>query len=282
MLKWVSAHPLRGYGLCVALICLIGSMAWAGETPHTERDWYPYLSRTAQVENGATRFSVTPVSDWSYAPEGPTAETYTEAAFDFADLKNVWFVLEPQPGSTLAAHTFLLFEFTDDRLIGLTIEARRERYEEYSAIRGAFNAFELSYLWASARDLLTRRVVMLQHDVYIYPLALSEAQKQILLRRLLERTHDLETRPRFYNTLFSNCTNELAKATELEWSPAFILTGTSDDHLFDLGVIPGKRAGEDFATAESAARFTIFVQELNAAPAAEFDARLLQRLRSAR
>ena len=63
-------------------------------------------------------------------------------------------MIEPQPGSQLAAHTLLLFEFEGDRLLGLTIEARRERNEDYSALRGIFNAFELAYVWGTARDFL--------------------------------------------------------------------------------------------------------------------------------
>src|SRR6185295_15456963 len=97
------------------------------------------------------------VTDWSYNSSGPVTQNYHDASFDYAELRNVWFVLEPQPGSKLAAHTFLMFEFTNDRLLGVTIEARREENEDYSALRGAFNAYELAYIWGSARDLLTRR-----------------------------------------------------------------------------------------------------------------------------
>jgi hypothetical protein len=243
--------------------------------PRAERDWYPYLGRTAQVEIDGDQVTADPVSDWTYGAEGEISQGYGARAFQISDVRNVWFLLEPQPGSQLAAHTLLLFEFSGDRLLGLTIEARREADEDYSAIRGAFNAYELAYVWAEARDLLTRRAVMLGHEVFVYPVAISDAQKQVLLRRVLERTDELERRPRFYNTLFSNCTNELAKAAGFHWAPAYILTGASDEYLFSRGIIPG----ESFEQAHARSDVTGFIRAHNDLDAAAFDAALLAELR---
>lgn len=272
---WWSVHPLRPAFASIGAILLLGAASCITSPPRADRDWYPYLSHTTHIEFADERFSVTPVSDWSYAQEGATAETYIEARYGLDELRNVWFVLEPQPGSQLAAHTLLLFEFEADRLLGLTIEARRERHEDYSALRGAFNAFELAYVWGTARDFLARRVVMLDHEVFVYPVAITEQQKRLLLTRLIERTRALEQRPRYYNTLFSNCTNELAKAAGFNWAPAYILTGRSDEYLFRRGVIPG----ETFEAAHARSDVTDFVRALNSAPAAVFDAELLAELR---
>ncbi|NWG54249.1 MAG: DUF4105 domain-containing protein [Hydrogenophilaceae bacterium] len=259
------------------LLCLCAAMLVAGcaTTARNDRTWLPYLAHTAQVARAPDGFAVTPVIDWSYNADGPTQQSRTIAAFAFRDLRNVWFVLEPQPGSNLAAHTFLLFEFAGDRLLGLTIEARREADEAYSVWRGLWNAYELSYVWASARDLLTRRAVYLRHETFVYPLALTDEQELTLLSRLLERTRRLEAEPRFYNTLFSNCTNELAKATSLPWHHSFVFTGASDDHLFRRGLIPGA----SFEDAHARADLTDFIRTLNDRPPAEFDAALLAELR---
>ncbi len=275
LMAWFGAHPLRPALAALAGILVLGAASCITGPARADRDWYPYLARAPHVELDAERFAVTPLSDWSYAPEGPTAETYTEAAYDLSELRGVWFMLEPQPGSQLAAHTLLLFEFEGDRLLGITIEARRERHEDYSALRGLFNAFELAYIWGSARDFLTRRVVMLDHEVFVYPVNITPQQNEMLLRRLLERTHALETQPRYYNTVISNCTNELAKAAGFNWAPAYIFTGRSDEYLFRRGIIPG----ESFAQAHARADMTDFVRALNAPPAERFDAELLAELR---
>jgi len=273
---WLGAHPLRPALGAIGAIFLLGGAGPLTEAPRADRDWYPYLSRTAQVTLDADGFSVSPISNWSYAASGPTDEAYLpEAHYQLSEVRAVWFVLEPQPGSQLAAHTLLLFEFSGDRLLGVTIEARRERHEEYSAIDGLFNAFELAYVWGTARDFLTRRTVMLDHEVFVYPVAIEPVQLRTLLTRLLERTHALQTQPRFYNTITSNCTNELAKAAGFNWAPAFVLTGRSDEYLYRRGILPG----ESFAQAHARSDMTAFIDALNARPASAFDAALLAELR---
>ncbi|MEJ0061364.1 MAG: DUF4105 domain-containing protein [Terricaulis sp.] len=167
----MARRPLR---VVLSGLLLIGLVGCVTARARNDRDWYPYLSHTSDVALANDRFHVAPVSDWRYEAPGPISETYTEASYDISELRRVWFMLEPQPGSTLAAHTLLLFEFEGDRLLGLTIEARRENGEEYSALSGAFNTFELSYVWASARDLLTRRAVMLDHEVFVYPIVIRK------------------------------------------------------------------------------------------------------------
>jgi hypothetical protein len=268
-------HPLRLALAAMAAILIVGAAGEMTQPPRADRDWYPYLARTPQVVMNDEMFSVSPVSDWSYFGDAPVSQAYIGADYAFSQLRNVWFMLEPQPGSQLAAHTLLLFEFEGDRLLGLTIEARRERDEDYSAIRGIFNAFELSYIWASARDLLTRRAVMLRHDVFLYPVQIDAERGRRLLRRLLERTNALETEPRYYNTIVSNCTNELAKAAGFHWAPAYIFTGRSDEYLFRRGLL----AGESFEAAHARSDITEFVRALNEAPAETFDAALLAEMR---
>ncbi|MDX2275254.1 MAG: DUF4105 domain-containing protein [Hyphomonadaceae bacterium] len=272
--NWTWAHPMR-LAIGVALAASLVGCATFSE-PRADRDWYPYLGRTSHVEMADDAVTISPVSDWTYTAQGERTRDYVERSFNISDVRNVWFMLEPQPGSQLAAHTLLLFELPNDRLIGVTIEARREQGEEYSALRGVFNAFELSYLWAEARDLLTRRATMLDHEIFVYPVDISDAQKQILLRRMLQRTDALEAEPRFYNTIFSNCTNELAKAAGFNWAPAYILTGTSDEYLFNRGIIPGA----SFVDAHARSDVTQWVKAHNDLSAEAFDAALLTELRA--
>lgn len=264
-------HPPVGVLFCVVALLMVGAMA---KPPRNDRDWYHYLAQTTHIALTPRGFAINPVTDWRYDGNGATSESYTKAAYQYGQLRKVWFLLEPQPGmEENAAHTFLLFEFDDGHLLGATIEARRERNEKYSAWDGLWNAYELAYLWGTPGDLLPRRAVMLSHQVYMYPLRVKPAAQREVLQRLLERTHELEAHPRYYNTLTSNCTNELAKVTRLRWDRSFILTGHADDHLFALGLIPGG----NFAEAEKRGDITDFIRANNGAQ--DFDAVLLAELR---
>jgi hypothetical protein len=98
----------------------------------------------------------------------------------------------------------------------------------------------------------------------------------MLLRNLLARTQKLEREPRFYNTVFSNCTNELAKAAGFHWAPAYVLTGTSDEYLFNRGIIPGA----SFEAAHAASDMSAWIKANNELNASAFDAALLAELRA--
>lgn len=278
LFRWFGANPLRPALVSILLILILGAYARMTTPPRTDRNWYPYLAHETMVQLQSDGFSVGPVTDWSYVAAGPTNNAYTAAAYKFDDLRAVWFVVEPDPRLSLAAHTFLLFEFAGDHLLGVTIEARREANEDYSPVGGAFNEFELAYLWGTAHDLLTRRTVMLQHKVRIYPLSVTHEQARTLLTNMLQRTKDLETHPRFYNTLFANCTNEIAYAAKLDWGPAFVLTGEADEYLYTRHLMPGA----SLAQVREQADFTDTINRLSRAPEADFDRAILAEMRARR
>lgn len=275
-IDWIATRPVQT-GLAVLLAIATAFLVHVFTLqPRTDRPWQEYLSRTAHVQRTSEGFSVAPVSDWSYSPISPVDKNYGRFEANFADLENVWFMVEPSPASDWIAHTLLLFEFKGGRIVGLTIEARMEENETYSPFSGLWNKYELAYMWATAHDLLTRRAVLLDHKVFVYPLKLTVEQKQNLLHKLLETTAQLETKPRFYNTLFHNCTNELAKRAGLSWNYAFVLTGKSPGLLFRKGVIPGP----SFSAAEARADLTAWLKAQDGKEKSIFDASLLTELRA--
>ncbi len=144
------------------------------------------------------------------------------------------------------------------------MEARRQVGESYSALAGIFRTYELIYLWATEKDLLTRRAVYLPDDLYGYRLNVSPQTARAALRHFIARTNQLAGRPRFYNTLFSNCTNELAKTVNgsgeevIPYHYSFVLTGYADRYLHRLGYIgDGDR---DFATIRKSSRANAIVR----------------------
>jgi hypothetical protein len=272
----VRRRPLAALGL-VALAGLLAVVALVLlRAPRLDRDWVEHLALTPRVEMAQDRFAVGPVTDWSYDAGGPTRKQTIDFSARYDELRNVWFVLEPQPGGDYAAHTLVLFEFAGDRIIGLTVEARREADEDYDPLLGLFNSYELAYIWSTSKELLNRRAVFLSKEVYVYPLRLSPGQKDRFLRKLLRQTQRVSAEPRFYNTLTSNCTNELAKTAGLDWHYSWVLTGYSPERLFELGLIPG----DSLAAARAKARMDPQLRRWNGLPAPAFDKALLAELRA--
>jgi hypothetical protein len=273
--EWARRRPWRAVIGVVLLVALGFVLQVFMARPRLDRNWVEHLAVMPAIDVRGDGFALGPATDWTYAPEGPVAKDTASFDASFADLRNLWFVVEPQPGGDYAAHTLVLFEFGGDRIIGVTVEARREADEEYDPVQGIFNRFELAYIWSTAKELLTRRAVFLNKDVYVYPLQLTAEQEQAFLRSMLDKTMEVSRHPRFYNTLTSNCTNELAKAAGLGWHYSWVLTGYAPQHLFRMKFIPGQA----YETAKASAKLDAEIRSWNSLPSPEFDRALLAELR---
>jgi hypothetical protein len=152
--------------------------------------------------------------------------------------------MPPFYGFAGVAHTYFVFDFQDQSPVAISVESRRERGEGYDSIHGLFNEYELIYIWGTEQDLTGRRAVLEKNQLTMYPLVGSMDSARRLFLDLAEVSQQLETLPRFYNTLTSNCTNELAKVANLAEpgavppNIALIFPGYADNLLYDLGFIP--------------------------------------------
>ncbi|MEL7128123.1 MAG: DUF4105 domain-containing protein [Pseudomonadota bacterium] len=283
MLPTLFGRTSRPILVSVAML-LAGLTIWgatvAAIEPRHDRPWRPEIAVMPDVTVTDEGIGIDAIRDWTYRSDGPVTFDYRPGIYREDELVGMWFMVEPFGGSDAIAHTLVLFEFTGDRLLALTIEARKEEGELYSALKGAFNTFELVYLWAEARDVLTRRARYLQHEVFVYPLRLSKETQLAFLRSVIAKTEQLETEPRFYNTLFSNCTNELAKSAGLSWNTAFILTGYAANHLWREDVIPGRQEDTPFDSVRQQADMASTIDALPDEAPDMFNRALLGELRA--
>lgn len=236
--------------LLLPVVLLTGVGAWTAlKSPSLEREWDEDVRVLADVEalsSGAITLSE--VRDWRYAVDSIVARPYFDATYDPADIVDAWMyeqVLDGERG--LVAHTFIVFEFdstyADRRWLGLSVETRREVGETYSLVGGVLRRFEVTHIWATERDLVTRRVQYLDYPLTRYRLVLTPEQRARIFTRFAEETRDLATRPAWYNTVTRNCTSSLIRyvnegrpgALPRHWS--WVLTGRVDDYLDELGYL---------------------------------------------
>jgi hypothetical protein len=240
-------------------VAALAAILWL-RTPSFDREWTDDVARLADIaaaEDGTVLISN--IRDWDYDADGPVRKRWEDGTYDPRLLRAIWFNLDPFPAWDGVAHTFLVFEFaegTPSRFLGVSVEARKQRGETYSGLKGLFRQYELLYVWASESDLIKRRAVYLDEDVYQYRLNLKPEQMALIFNAFLERTRELTREPRFYNTLLSNCTNELAATIRgnggnLPWHYSYYLTGHADRFLHRLGyIVP---ADSDFPDIRAAA-----------------------------
>lgn len=217
--------------------------------PSNDRDWEYGMDTLAGVTRSGDTVHLQHVRDFEWTADGPSASNFVERSFDVGHIERVWFVEEPFTigpfgGVGGIAHTYFVFDFTDQPPVGVSVEARREKGETFDVFHGLTNDFELIYIWGTERDLTGSRAVREKNELYMYPLDVPAESAQRLFVSLAEATRDLETQPRFYNTFTSNCTNELARVANMvkpDTIPpniALVLPAYSDEVLYDLGFIP--------------------------------------------
>lgn len=217
-------------------------------TPSLTREWDEDVRVLAGVEmasEGLVR--LTDVRDWSYTQDSIVAKPYFDAAYDPQDIVDMWMYEQQLDDRGFIAHTFLVFEFDESygpgRYLGLSVETRRELGEEYSLIGGVMRAFEVTHIWATEADLVTRRVQLLDYPLTRYRLEIPEEYRARIFVKLAQETGELASTPRWYNTATNNCTSSLIQyvnESEPDAIPthySYVLTGKVDDYLEKLGYL---------------------------------------------
>ncbi|WP_165793478.1 DUF4105 domain-containing protein [Hyphococcus luteus] len=246
----------------IAGLLVLGLLTVALRTPRGDRNWEKGLSRTPAFETlSKGRWRLHDLRAFEFAADGEVKQAWRDKIIDANDLEAIWFFVEPFPSYEGAAHTLVSFVFggETDETIAISVEARKEEGEVYSGFNGLFNKFELIYLWSTEKDVLTRIAVGLNHEIYAYRLGVETPAAREILKHFIARTNALAGKPRFYNTLTSNCTNELVKAVNsalpdtLPWHYSHVLTGYSAERLHALGFLGETKASFEGMKTQAAA-----------------------------
>lgn len=235
--------------LPLVLIAVVAGLwlNWQLASPSHDRDWREEYGRLPLVTRDDGVYRLKNIRNWDYAADGtPRRKSWVTATIDPQTVRDVWFLMEPFGEIDAIAHTMLAFEFEDGRAYVASIEARREADETYNAPKAAvLPVFEYMFVWTTERDMLGNSAFAAGDDVYMYRLALAPAQKRAVLQAMLDETAALAAAPRWYNTLFSNCTNVLARTVNrgspgaVPFDKAWYLPGYADAFLYREGFIAG-------------------------------------------
>jgi len=239
---------LKGASLVLLLLAAGTAATVALRTPSLERDWDPDVRVLSGVEmRPDSSVRLTAVRDWRYARDSVTEERWFDAGYDPRDITGMWMYEQELGAGGRVAHTFVVFEFDesygDRRWLGLSVETRRERGETYSLVGGVLRAFEVTHIWATERDLVTRRVEYLDYPLTRYRMVVTREAAARVFRQFARETASLAETPRWYNTATNNCTSSLVRYVDetapgaIPWHYSWVLTGRMDDYLARLGYL---------------------------------------------
>lgn len=171
------------------------------------------------------------------------SSTYETRSFALNDIEGMDVVISHFSDFEGLAHIFLSFRLKDQDPISISLETRREVGEEFSPLLGILRQFEIIYVVGSERDLIGVRTEYRDERVYLYKTKATAEQARVLFTLLAEDINDVYKKPRMYNTLLRNCTNEITRRVEemseldfpLTWKS--ILPGHFDEVLYDMNII---------------------------------------------
>ena len=209
--------------------------------PSNERDWQPDVAVLPYADIAGNQVTIHNIRNCDYRTETDFAVRHYDKTFNLDDLRTVDLFLVTW-GSPHIAHTMVSFGFLNGDYVCFSIETRKEKGEDYSAMKGFFRQFELTYVIADERDLVRLRTNYRQgEEACLYRVRMTPEQARTLFLDYLERANALRERPEWYNALTDNCTTAIrtqrAAADRQPWDWRMLLNGHLDELLYERGMI---------------------------------------------
>lgn len=214
---------------------------WLTIPPSLERDWQLDVAVLPYATFAGDTVTLHQIRNNTYRSETDFTPQYYDKTFALSKLQTVDLFLSYW-GPTLIAHTILSFGFEGGEYVAISIETRKEKSEEYSAIRGFFKQYELMYVVGDERDLVRLRTNYRGEDVYLYRLQGSREVGRAVFLQYLRDINELSIHPAWYNALTENCTTgiyRLARPYSVRswWSWKLFVNGYLDELAYDIGVV---------------------------------------------
>ena len=181
--------------------------------PSLNRDWSLGQEKLAHITiDNNQQVHITNLRDFTWAQAGQVAKstTYREKDFVLSDIAGLYVVVSHFASQDAIAHVFLVFTMKDGDDIAISVEARREKGEEFTLFGGLTAQYEFMYVVGSARDLITLR--QQRHERlqrYTINVPIDKVDRLFTsLATTINNTHD---EPRLYHLFFKNCVNSLTR-----------------------------------------------------------------------
>ena len=215
---------------------------WSTIRPSNEGDWQADVARLAQVEVRGEQLIVHNVRNFDWRTESDFTPRYVDRTYDLSALRGVD-VFMSYWGSPAIAHTIMSWQFDNAPPLAISIETRKRKGQEYSAVKGFFKQYEIIYVVADERDVVGLRTNHRGEQVYLYRLKSTPALARSLLLDYVDSINGLVRRPQFYNALADNCTTSIRRHREhvdpdappLDWR--LFANGYLDQRLYDRSIV---------------------------------------------
>ncbi len=239
-----QSDAVFGYGAFAGLVAL-WTIWWVRMHPSATRNWVPENRHQPTAKIHGDILTVDHVRNFDWTSKRAFIESWEQRTYDLSKLAALdMFVCTW--GDPRIAHTMVSFDFTDQPPLCFSIETRREVGERWTPLAGFMKGYELLMLAADERDIVKSRINLRGEDVRLYRVYSTDEMRRKILTRYVAQMNTLARRPRYYNTVFANCTIEIAQLVRaaghkfpLDWR--LLVSGYVADFLYDLDLLDSSR-----------------------------------------
>lgn len=246
---WVLCMALAAFFVRPAWVAALGCAAlsamlllwWGTVRPSNDRDWQVDVARAPWTERNGDLLTIHGVRNFRYRSPDDFDPRWEDRTYDLSKIVGLDLALSYW-GPTAIAHAIMIWEFADGQFLPISIETRKEKGEEYSALAGFFRKYEIVYVPADEHDLVLLRTNHRRENVYLYRLATSPGNARRLLEVYAADMDRLAKQPEFYNAVTTNCTTQVFRnfralgiPVPLDWR--IFANGHLDELLWEIGAI---------------------------------------------
>jgi hypothetical protein len=246
VLATVTALAFRRWRLRMLALHLVLTLAviayFFSLEPSNERDWQADVALLPYATVDGPIVKVHNIRNFDSRSETDYTPRYYDKVFDLRELEGVDLVAVYWMGPAIA-HTIMSFAFAGGHHLAISIETRKEKGEAYSTIAGFFRQYELYYVVADERDVIRLRTNYRHdppEDVYVYRVQGPVENGRRVFMEYMTQLNALAKRPKFYNTLTTNCTtviwtHSLVNPEHLPFSWKILASGYVPTYLYESG-----------------------------------------------
>lgn len=242
LILFTSGRRIAGFG-AAGLVALV-TLWWFSLQPRNDRDWQGDVAREPWAEVNGDLVTIHNVRNFDYRPDNrsgekdPRWETRTVRLSQLTGIDaflNFW-------GVSWMAHPILSFQFKDTPPVAVSVETRKEKGEDYSALGGLYRQYELIYVVADERDVIRLRSNYRSgEEVYLYRTTMPPAEVRERFLEYIRSMNELHAHPRWYNAITANCTTTIRSqrsiAARSPWDLRILKNGHIDEMFYQRGLL---------------------------------------------
>jgi hypothetical protein len=214
---------------------------WTSLRPSNNREWADDVAQTVSGKIDGNVVTLDKVRNFEWRSNSDYMPRWTTRSYDLERLHSLDMIVSVWARPSIA-HMLISFGFSEDDYVAFSVEIRRDKRQTFSELGGFFKEFELVVIAADERDIVRLRTNVRREQTHLYRLNLAPAVMRALFLAYVAEANALAREPRFYHTIWRNCTTVLYRMLRrilrrLPFSYRVLLSGYMPEYFYGIGYL---------------------------------------------